>query len=278
MSPEVGVLDQDAFDRLMDESTDEALSLLAAMTQATDRSLREAATRLAQRIMVEWPSPRMHTRRAVGRLRTRRGADGTGDLDIERSFDALVADPTHRDPNDLFTSEFHRGRLSVCLLIDRSGSMAGDRLATAALAAAAAVSQLSNARPTADIIVAAFANDVIAVHSPERHRSPAEVVDDILRLRGSGITDLSRALTAAKSLLANEPADRRLAVLLSDCRATGGGDAVAAAARLEELAILAPADDPADAQALAASIGARIELLRAPGDAPRALSSLIASD
>ena len=53
ISPEVGHLDEQAFQRLMEEDPDEALALLADLTGATDPKLRELARRLAGQIMVD---------------------------------------------------------------------------------------------------------------------------------------------------------------------------------------------------------------------------------
>ena len=50
------------------------------------------------------------------------------------------------------------------------------------------------------------------------------VVNDVLRLRGNGVTDVGLALRTAAGQLRRSNAGRRLAVLLSDCRATTGGD------------------------------------------------------
>ena len=53
ISPELGELDESAFDELMAEDPDEALALLADMNGATDERLRALARRLAGRIMVD---------------------------------------------------------------------------------------------------------------------------------------------------------------------------------------------------------------------------------
>ena len=50
VSPEVGTLDPDAFDELLEGDPDAALGLLAAMTGATDEGLRALARRLAGRM------------------------------------------------------------------------------------------------------------------------------------------------------------------------------------------------------------------------------------
>ena len=67
----------------------------------------------------------------------------------------------------------------------------------------------------------------------------------VLALRGHGTTDLAGALGAARLQLARSSAGRKVTILLSDCRATEPGDVVAAAAALDELAIVAPDGDAA---------------------------------
>ena len=52
-------------------------------------------------------------------------------------------------------------------------------------------------RAPVDWSVLAFADRVIAVKSQDGSRSSLAVVDDLLRLRGQGTTDLAGALTAA---------------------------------------------------------------------------------
>ena len=73
----------------------------------------------------------------------------------------------------------------------------------------------------------AFAEEALVVKAQDRHRPPDEVVDDLLTLRGFGTTDLARALRVARLQLERSTAGRRLAIVLSDCRATAGEDPLA---------------------------------------------------
>ncbi len=159
---------------------------------------------------------------------------------------------------------------ALCLAVDRSGSMQGARLATAAVAAAAVV-----LRAPQDASVLAFSGAAVVVSSQRDARDPEEVVDDLLTLRGAGVTDLALALRCADDQLARSTAARRVAVVLSDCRATTGGDALEAAAALwatDELVVLAPADDAEDARSFAAASGTRLVEVTGPSDVARALA------
>ncbi|MGZ4705792.1 MAG: hypothetical protein ACXWCM_13075, partial [Acidimicrobiales bacterium] len=142
--------------------------------------------------------------------------------------------------------------------------------ATAALATAACAW-----RAGADHSVVAFSDDVVVVKSQDVVRPPAAVADDVLRLRGMGPTDLAFALRVARDQLARSGAARRVTVLLSDCRPTTGSDPAEAARRLDELVVIAPADDCDDAAEFARTCGARWTPLEGPSGIPSAFARLL---
>ena len=276
VSPEVGVLDEDAFDDLLADDPDAALGLLADLVGATDPSLRALAASLAGRITTEvarsGPAPRPG--RGVGRLTRRRASQADGELDLDASMEAVLnsrALGLAPSPDELTVAAWERPGIALCLVVDRSGSMLGPRLATAAVVASAIV--LS--RP-ADASVLAVAREALVLRSQGSDRSAEQVVGDLLVLRGHGVTDLSLALDAAAVQLARSNARRKVCVLLSDCRSTAGPPPAEAARRLDELAILAPADDSADAEALGQSTGARLVPLDGPLDAAAAVQRALA--
>ncbi|MEI2697092.1 MAG: vWA domain-containing protein [Microthrixaceae bacterium] len=249
---------------------DDALGLLADMAGATDRLLREQAHRLAGRIVVDLARAGRTTRRPTGRLVRRPPRDPHGDLDLDASLDELVRARRGRmpvEPASLVVTSWERPESAVCLLVDRSGSMFGGRLAIAALAAAAVM-----LRAPQRCSVVAFAQDAVVLVGQSSTCEPDRVVGDLLALRGSGVTDIGLALRAARTQLARTDAPRRLTVLLSDCRVTAGGDPVVDALALDELAIIAPAGDSAGAQELAAATGARLSTVQGVGDVVDALA------
>ncbi|MDP9428838.1 MAG: VWA domain-containing protein, partial [Actinomycetota bacterium] len=170
---------------------------------------------------------------------------------------------------DLRSTAWARPAVALCLLVDRSGSVGGARLAAATLAAAAVA-----LRAPDDYSVVAFSDRALVVASQDRPRPVADVVDDLLRLRGHGLTDLAHALDTARAQLARSTAPRRVTVLLSDGRPTAGPGPLPYARRLEELVVVAPADDHAEARALAAAVGARFSAVAGPSDVPQALRFL----
>jgi Mg-chelatase subunit ChlD len=115
----------------------------------------------------------------------------------------------------------------------------------------------------------------VVVKSQESSKGSELVVNDVLSLRGFGTTDLAGALRTAGEQLGRSRAGRRITVVLSDCRATVEGDVAAAARALDEVVIIAPADDDAEAQALAAEIGARVATIHGPSEVPAALQTAL---
>lgn len=269
----MGEIDEGALAELVEDDADHALALLADMTAATDPALAALARRIAGRLVLDLARVGPTRARGVGRLRTSPADRAEGDLDMDAGLDALVtarAAGTPVDLADLRVRHWTRPGTALCLLVDRSGSMSGRRLATAAVAAASCAW-----RAPADWSVLAFADRQIAVKSQDAVRPAESVVTDLLRLRGQGTTDLDAALVAAARQLERSRAKRRVTILLSDCRATAGGDPTAAARRLEELCVIAPADDGVDAEAFAASVGARFATIDGPTALPAALAAVL---
>ena len=148
--------------------------------------------------------------------------------------------------------------------------MGGKPLATSAVAAAAIAW-----RAPSDYSVIAFGKDVVAAKSQDVDKPGERVVDDVLALRGFGTTDLAGALTAAREQLARSKAGRKVTILLSDCRATVEGDPIAAASQLDELLVIAPEGDSAEAETFAQRVGARVATVSGPSSVADAIAQVL---
>jgi len=104
--------------------------------------------------------------------------------------------------------------------------------------AAASVVFAADGRLVPGII--AFSGDVSVLQAQGSPRAPGDLVDELVGLRGHGMTDLAAALRAAAAQLAGAAADDRVAVLLSDCLPTAGGDPALALAGISRLHVLCP--------------------------------------
>ncbi len=264
------MLDEAAVEEALGDDADETLSMLADLAGATDARLRALARRLAGRVTVRLGRGGPLRERGTGRLRRVR-LTPDGELDVEASLEALVsavAAGRPADVEDLRGTVWGRPAAALCLVVDRSGSVGGERLATAAIAAAAVATRAPN-----DHSVVAVNHQAIVIKPQDQRRPVADVIDDLLTLRGHGPTDLALGLDVARAQLDRSSAARQLTVLLSDGRPTAGADPVPAARRLA-LTVVAPTSDAAEARAFAAAAGARFEQVSGPSDIPRALRFL----
>jgi gas vesicle protein GvpN len=249
LSPGVGQLDEDLLAELLAADPDAAVTVLADLARATDRELRAAAQRVAARVFFRLGAAGQKPAQGVRRLGTGRAE---GDLDLEKTLDRW---PGHWPPDssDLVTRSWQAHRRALCLIIDRSGSMSGLAVAIAAVAAAGVV--LAAGRRLAPAIVA-FSSDVTVLQAQGTRREPGALVADLVALRGHGLTDLAAALRAAAAQLGGSPADERVAVLLSDCLPTAGGDPALALAGITRLHVLCPLPTP-QAERAAADLARR---------------------
>ncbi len=265
-------MDEAALDDALRTDAAKALHLLADLSTATDEALRETARRLAGKIMLDLGRAGAARRSGSAQLQ-RVSADRGGDLDVDLSMESIyAARAAGHVPNldELFARDWKRPDVALCLLVDASGSMSGDRLAAAALTAAACAW-----RAPAEFAVLSFDRHVRVHRAIAATSAPVKTVTGLLELRGHGVTALAAALRAAADQLASARAARRITILLSDCRATDEENPVPAARALQELIVLAPADDCAEATEFGIAADARVGRLHSAADAPAALAAAL---
>ncbi len=228
---------------------------------------------LAARLFLDLARNEAPDGQGIGRVVTAPYRPDGGDLDIDRSLEGIMAAGAEQrlvEPDELAVRAWASPSTAWCLVIDRSGSMQGRPLATAALAAAAVA-----VRADRNYAVLSFGSDVVAPKAMWELRSIDDVLDRVLALRGHGTTDVARALWSAGEQLRTASTTRRVTILLSDCRSTEPGDAVAAARALDQLVILAPEGDSVEAAELADSVGARWTTVDGPSSIVAALGRVL---
>jgi Mg-chelatase subunit ChlD len=273
VSPDVGELAEAALAEVLVEHPDEGLALLADMVRATDAGLRALARALAASLFLDLARQDPADAPGIGKVVSMPYRPDRGDLDVDASLEALVqANAARRavDADELFVRGWAKPATAWCLLVDRSGSMHGAPVATAALAAAAVA-----ARAEGEYAVLSFARDVVAPKAMWETRSVDDVIGRVLALRGHGTTDLAAALMAAGEQFRSSSARRHVTILLSDCRATEPGDVEAAARSLDELIVISPEGDSDEAASLAASVGARWTTVDGPSSIVAAIARVL---
>lgn len=254
VSPSVGVLDEAAFEELSRRDPDLAAALLCELAAATDRELRTRARRLAARVFVRLARKGSRIRRGYRRLSSDPSATD-GDLDLEQTLERAGGRP--RQMSDFVLRSWVSASRAACLLVDQSGSMRGQGMALAAIAAAS-VALAGEGRVECSVI--AFNRDAVVLQRLG-HRRPAEdLVGDVLRLRAGGTTNLELALRAAAAQLANASVSEQFVILISDCLPTSGGDPMSALTGIGRLHVLGTSPEPesvAAGLALASRAGGR---------------------
>jgi Mg-chelatase subunit ChlD len=251
--------------------------VLAEASRAFDPALRAAARALAARLPVGHPRAGVADRAGVSRMVTRRDPTGA-DVDLDATLAARGAEP-HWRPAHLHTRGWRSTGRATVLLVDASGSVAGDELATAILTASALVQRM---RPGDELGVVAFWSRAVVLRPLSADPRIDVVVDRLCDLRGGGTTDLELALeTAAAQLTRSRAADRQV-LLLSDGVATESPDPTGAAsalarvpARLQVLALSDEEEAATSCAALAAAGGGRVAPLLRPSQAPSAVRDLL---
>ena len=275
VSPAVGRLGDDAFDALLRDDCDAALALLHDLARATDPTLRALARRLAAQLSIGLARAGTPRRAGVRRLVALPGGRQDGDLDLERTLERLNG---RRPPagSDLVVRSWRGARQSLALLVDHSGSMRGRALAIAGLSTAA---MMVAAEGRARCHVIAFAGATRVVQDARRPREQTAVLDDLLGLSGGGVTNLADALRVAAAQLCAAPPGRRIAIALSDCLVTAGGEPASALDGIDCLHVLGTSAEPdaVGADGLARRAGGEFVLLDSVAAVPRQIAPLLAS-
>ena len=168
-----------------------------------------------------------------------------GELDVEATLENLLGKP-HPEPGDLIVQRRVDRRRQVVLMIDTSLSMAGEKMALAAVAAAVLALKL---RP-GDLAVVLFADGARVVSRFGEEVTPAELVRRMLAVPCGGGTDIAAALRLGHAELQRGRDPSRSGLLVSDGVCTSGDDPLPTAARFGPLHVLlmeeqAPTHDPA---------------------------------
>lgn len=277
-SADVGQLDAESVLEAARTDLDETLELLVDLAKATDSSIRLAARQLALRLTLRPSRSIGGDRSGTSRLSTVDDPLAGVDLDLDATLARLDQHPRLR-ADDVRVRAWRSPATAYVLLVDASGSVAGRRVATALVTAAAVAARM---RPDDELAVVAFWSRAVVLRTIRSIAATTDLVGALLTLRGGGTTDVALALRTGLRQAGTARARRREVLLLTDGIATAGTDPVAVAASAgsagARLHVLALSDEEPSYRActrLAGAGGGRYaELLRA-SDAPGAVAHVL---
>ena len=163
-----------------------------------------------------------------------------GELDVEATVENLLGKP-HPEPGDLIVRRRVDRRHQVVLMVDTSLSMAGEKMALGAVAAAVLALKLR----AGDLAVVLFADGARTVLRFGEEVEPAELVRRMLAVPCGGGTDIAAALRLGHAELQRGRDPGRCGLLVSDGVYTSGADPLPAAARFGALHVLLMEERPA---------------------------------
>jgi len=217
-------------------ATDEQATLTAALgdpRQTVDTETLRRAREIAARLAMPRPRGDRMARRGRGVVASVPYRGGSDDIDLDRTLERLTEHPVPAD-EDIVVRERVNTTRSVVLLVDLSGSMRGSRVRTAAATVGALAAELARD----NLAVIAFWSDAALLCRFGEEVRPSRLVESMLRIPASGLTNVAFPLRVARRELARVPARDARALLLSDCVHNAGPDPRPFAARLPRLDIL----------------------------------------
>ncbi|MGW4929573.1 vWA domain-containing protein [Agromyces sp. NPDC004153] len=224
--------------------TDEAASVVVADADAAiDPLARARARQIAARLAVRRPRRDATSRRGIGELGSMPYRGGSDEIDLDRTIEVLTERPVPED-EDIVVRDRIRTKRSVVLAVDVSGSMRGERVATAAATVGALAGELEHD----DLAVIAFWSDAAILLNLGEPVKPMDLLDAIMRMPAQGLTNVAFPLELAAKQLSRAPVKDARVVLLSDCVHNAGPDPRTVAARLPRLDVLLDASGERDVE------------------------------
>lgn len=208
---------------------------------AVDPKVRELAHQIASRLSIPKPKRDSSATRGLGTLTTVPYRGASDEIDLDATIAVLAENPVP-DDEDILVRERLRTKRSIVLIVDVSGSMKGERIATAAATVGAVAGELADDA----LAVIAFWSDAAIVLPLGEPVQPAELLDRILRIPARGLTNVAFPLEIAAEQLVRVPAREARVILLSDCVHNAGPDPRPFAAKLPRLDVLLDASGEHD--------------------------------
>ena len=223
--------------------TDEPAELVGSPEEEfqVEPHVRALARAIASRMSIPKPRIDESARRGLGELETLPYRGSSDEIDLDATIEVLAATLVPED-EDILVRERLRTKRSVVLLVDVSGSMKGERIATAAATVGALAGELTH---DALAVVAFWSDAAVLLHMGEAVR-PMDLLDGILRIPARGLTNVAFPLEVAAQQLRGVPARDARVILLSDCVHNAGPDPRPLAAKLPRVDVLLDATGEKD--------------------------------
>lgn len=212
-------------------ATQGALEAFATTLTMLKPRVKAQALRIAGRLIIKIASQVADSGFQSGPLSWSRKGDFSLDLDVERTIEAYMNDPSAGLPGNLVFPERRRERRVVILMLDHSYSMKGIKMLLAAICAA---SVAVHCRQDYGVIVFSKQGQVLKPLNSRQH--PEVVLEKLFNLNLDGDTNLRSALELGLKELRG--CEKKTGLLLTDGNWNTGGDPRELAALFDKLNII----------------------------------------
>lgn len=239
-----------------------------------DPAVRALARQIGERLAVRRPRVDRFARRGLGDIHSVPFRASSDDIDVDKTLERMLEKQVLQD-EDIIVRERLRKKREVVLIVDVSGSMKGERIATAAATVGAVSAELHRD----DLSVIAFWSEAAVLLKLGDPVKPLELLDTLLRIPARGLTNVAFPLEVAANELNRVAANDGRVVLLSDCVHNAGPDPRPLAAKLPRLDVLLDASGEKDVdlgRELAANGGGVCRIINSHRDVAPAVTAMFA--
>jgi Mg-chelatase subunit ChlD len=152
----------------------------------------------------------------TNKLRTFIDGDDMDLIDIDASIENIIMQGKSLDmvtTEDLMVMESEKGRVSICFLLDISGSMSGMKLAACSIAVMVLIGTLR----AEEVAICFFESNTHVVKEFGDEKDLEDVADELLDLKARGGTQVQRALEWGARQLEETNSELKVCFLLTDC-------------------------------------------------------------
>lgn len=137
-------------------------------------------------------------------------------VDVDASIENIIMQGKSLDlitTDDLMVHEIEKGRVSICFLLDISGSMSGMKLAACSIAVMVLIGSLL----ADEVAICFFESNTHIVKEFGDEKDLEDVADELLDLKATGGTRVQAALKWGADQLEQTNVEMKLCFLLTDC-------------------------------------------------------------
>ncbi len=152
----------------------------------------------------------------TNKLRTFLEGDDMDLIDIDASIENIIMQGKSLEmvcTEDLMVMEAEKGRVSICFLLDISGSMSGMKLAACSIAVMVLIGTLR----AEEVAICFFESSTHVVKEFGDEKNLDDVADELLDLQARGGTQVQRALEWGGNQLKETTSELKVCFLLTDC-------------------------------------------------------------